>query len=82
MCLSCIKDSASFYLHHQSYKIALAILNKRTRFQKTCRNTFMVIEKINFVPLLLIAFDMENKDSINISKGKRKTVLETKLIRN
>ena len=28
------------------------------------------------------AFDMENKDSINIPKGKRKTALETKLIRN
>ena len=42
----------------------------------------MVIEKINFVPWLLIAFDMENKDSINIPKGKRKTVSETKLIGN
>ena len=42
----------------------------------------MVIEKINFVPWLLIAFDMENKDSINIPKRKRKTALEAKLIRN
>ena len=77
-----MKDSASFYLHHQSYKIAIVILNKRTRFQKTFCNTFMVIEKITFVPWLLIVFDMENRDSIIISKGKRKTVLETKLIQN
>ena len=42
----------------------------------------MVIEKINFVPWFLIAFDMEKKNSINIPKRNKKTVLEAKLIRN
>ena len=42
----------------------------------------MVIKKISFVPWLAIAFDMENKESINIPRGNRKTFSEMKLIRN
>ena len=65
-CLNCIKDSASFNLHPQCYMNALVILNKNWT-SKDISPYFHGDLKTNFVPWLLIAFDLISE---NCFKGE------------